>query len=65
VSKIETPANADIETIAANGSPDLGILRDAALDTVSGGFIGAPGDSGVLAQIVPPRDPASGLPTGK
>jgi hypothetical protein len=57
-------SNAGIGTLAANGSADLRLVRDDELDTVSGGFF--------LGQvwrdhreIVSPRDPASGLPTGK
>jgi hypothetical protein len=67
MSKFATPAsNAGIE----NGKPDLRILGNDELDTVSGGFLvgdyfRSHGDCGVLGQIVSPRDPASGLPTGK
>ena len=75
MSKIETTAsNVGIKALAANDSPDLHMLRDDESDTVSGGFLSnffigdyfkSQGDSGVLGQIVSPRDPASGLPTGK
>jgi hypothetical protein len=63
-----------IETLAANSSPDLRMLRDDEPETLSGGFLGGVltgdyfrthGDGGALGQIVSPRDPASGLPTGK
>jgi hypothetical protein len=54
--KIETPASSvGIE----NGNPNLHILRDDELDTVSGGLIAA------SHEIVSPRDAASGLATGK
>lgn len=53
-----------IDTPAANRSPYPRMVRDDELDTVSGGFIFGHG-SRDHREIVSPRDPASGLPTGK
>jgi hypothetical protein len=57
-------SNVGIDTPAANGSPHPRMVRDDELDTVSGGFIFDHG-SRDYREIVSPRDPASGLPTGK
>lgn len=63
-----------IDTLATSSSRDRRMLRDDEPESVSGGFLGGVfigdyfrsyGDGGVLGQIVSPRDPASGLPTGK
>jgi hypothetical protein len=71
MSKLETPAS---NLGSENGNPDLDILGNHELDAVSGGFLGSSSVGGyfrphangeVLGQIVSPRDPASGLPTGK